>query len=93
MPKRKHFYQQYEPLPGSHKQRNRARNILTCKENSENSWIISGGENEHLVIRRFGGFFLCDCDIATNEKKICSHVIKVLMELGQFPTEPKLVTK
>jgi hypothetical protein len=82
----------YQALPGTHRQRSRARNLLVCTENSNDSWIVSGGENEHLVIRRYG-VFLCDCYASEKEKKLCSHIIKVQMTLGQFPTAPILVTK
>lgn len=82
----------YKALPGTNKQRNRARNLLKCVENSKDSWTVSGGENEHLVIKRYGQL-LCDCYAAAEEKKLCSHVIKVQMVLGQFPTAPILVTR
>ena len=88
MPKSKNAGMNYTKLPGSHRQRNRARLVLKCIEESDNTWIVSGGEDEHLVVRR-NGVFLCDCHVSKAEK-ICSHVIKVQMVLGIFP-EPTLV--
>jgi hypothetical protein len=84
--------QYYQALPGTNRQRGRARNLLKCVTNSQDSWIVSGGENEHLVIRKYGQY-LCDCYASETEKKLCSHIIKVQMELGVFPTQPILVTK
>ena len=81
----------YQALPGSNKQRNRARNLLKC-EPITGGWRIYGGENEHIV-RPTPDNLICDCNVYLKENKLCSHVIKVLMELGQFPTEPILVTK
>lgn len=89
MSKKKKQY--YIKLPGSHKQRNRARNLLKC-EVLPDGWNIYGGDQPHKVVQ-IGTELACDCDVYNREEKLCSHVIKVLMELGKFPTEPILVIK
>lgn len=82
-------FQYYKPLPGTARQRNRARNLLKC-EPVKGGWIISGGDNEHFV-KPLNDNLVCDCNVAVKENKLCSHVIKVQMVLGVFPTEPILV--
>lgn len=88
MKKQKKQYR-YIKLPGTHKQRNRARNLLKCHQVNGNTWVINGGEGEH-VVKLYVEELSCSCDVFQKEKKLCSHVIKVQMELGIFP-ERKLV--
>lgn len=80
---------QYQKLPGSHKQRNRARNLLKCQKAGD-KWLVYGGEASHYVTQN-GSEFECDCGVCQNENKLCSHIIKVKMELSLFPLEPVLV--
>jgi hypothetical protein len=89
MSKKKHL--QYQALPGTHRQRNRARLLLKCTA-IKGGWLITGGENEHIVTPTQDKF-ICDCNVYLIENKLCSHVIKVQMELGIFPTQPELVMK
>ena len=72
----------FRKLPGSHKMRNRARNLLKCHETSKGNWIVWGGDNQH-TIKQDENTFECDCNIYL-EKNICSHVIKVKMSIGEF---------
>ena len=72
----------FKKLPGSHKQRNRARNLLHC-ESFLHGWRVWGGENSHFV-EMMGTELGCDCEINKNGQ-ICSHIIKVQMKLGAFP--------
>ena len=83
--------QYYQALPGTSRQRNRARHLLKC-EAIKGGWLITGGENNH-VVNPTQDKFICDCNVYLKENKLCSHVIKVQMELGLFPTEPILVKK
>jgi hypothetical protein len=76
-------------LPGTYKQRNRARNLLKLEKVAD-GWKITGGESDHLVVQ-VGTDLTCDCVIFSRDNKICSHIIKVEMELGIFPTFPILV--
>ena len=85
-------YLHYIKLPGSNKQRNRARNLLKCMSNGDGSWLITGGESPHIV-SQIGTELSCDCRIWNVENKLCSHIIKVKMELGMFPTKPIGVMK
>lgn len=78
-------------LPGSNKQRNRARNLLKL-EKVPDGWRITGGESDHLVIQ-VGTELTCDCDIFTKQDRLCSHIIKVQMELGLFPEFPIILTE
>jgi hypothetical protein len=81
MPKRK--ARLFQKLPGSHRQRNRARNLLHC-ESFSHGWRVWGGENVHFV-EKVGTELACDCDVFNKENKLCSHIIKVQMSLGIFP--------
>ena len=74
---------EFKRLPGSNRQRNRARNLLKCAT-TPNGWEVYGGENTHLVVQ-IGTDLACDCDVYNKEEKICSHIIKVQMDLGIFP--------
>lgn len=74
-------------LPGTFKQRNRARNLLRAEKLESGAWKITGGESDHIVIQA-GADLHCDCVICNRDKKICSHIIKVQMELGYSPRSP-----
>ncbi len=81
----------YVKMPGSSRQRNRARHLLKCDKVGLNTWVVSGGENAHTVkIGSLGGYE-CDCRVYRIEEKLCSHIIKVRMERNDFPSEPVLV--
>lgn len=86
MPKKK---MQYKKMPGSHRQRNRAKHLLKCNPIVD-GWYVYGGENGH-VVKQIGTELTCDCDVYNKEDKLCSHIIKVQMELNLFPSEPVLV--
>jgi hypothetical protein len=88
MPKRKAM--KYVPLPGSHKQRNRARHLLKI-EIVQGGYKVTGGREDHFVSEIDADLTLaCDCEVY-KKTDICSHIIKVQMELGQFPPGPLLV--
>lgn len=80
---------QYKKMPGTARQRNRARHILKCDKAGE-KWLVYGGDASHYVSQTEEGFS-CECNVFQKEKKLCSHIIKVRMILGLFPTEPILV--
>lgn len=86
MPKKKY---RYIKLPGTHRQRNRARNLLKC-QSIDTGWQVWGGEGSHFVTKNDKENFVCSCDVYQKENKLCSHIIKVQMQLGIFP-ERKLV--
>lgn len=73
----------FNKLPGSHRQRNRARNILQCAPHLH-GWHVWGGEKTHFV-EKIGTELVCDCDVFNKENKLCSHIIKVQMSLSIFP--------
>jgi hypothetical protein len=75
----------YRKLPGSHRQRNRARKILQCKWISDDNLLVWGGREEHTVIYHGINEYVCDCTHFVQHKTICSHVIKVMMNEGVFP--------
>jgi hypothetical protein len=81
----------YEKMPGTHRQRNRAKHVLMC-EKVIDGWNITGGREIHKVIQ-VGTDLTCDCIIFKSEDRLCSHIIKVQMELGLFPASPVLVKK
>lgn len=73
-----------KPLPGSQRQRQRAKRILSCVHVSEGFWRVWGGENEHIV--KDGIPYLCDCKIMMEKQRpICSHIIRVMIENGELP--------
>jgi len=91
-------------MPGSRVQRHYAKKILRCEQIDNETWKVWGGQNEHLVKN-----WQCDCWQATTNKKICSHIIRIMMETTDvpffqraqtaqvvrfiFPKQGKLVTK
>ena len=78
-------------MPGSHRQRNRAKHILKCHTVAPGMWAISGGRDPHIVTQVDQENFHCDCNVFS-QSGFCSHIIKVQMELGQFPSGPILVS-
>ena len=71
-------------LPGGHRQRSRARNILKAERITESNWRVSGGQNEHTVMIEgvFGKYeYICDCGFVEKE---CSHILCVMLQ-----TEPE----
>lgn len=68
-------------LPGSQRQRQRAKRLLSCKHISEGFWRVWGGVDEHIV--KEGKPYLCDCKIIMEKQSdICSHIIRVMIEKG-----------
>jgi len=66
--------------------RNRARNLLKCHRVNDKLWLIWGGEANHNV-KVNDDIFSCDCGPFTNgQVDLCSHIIKVKMEMGIFPS-------
>jgi hypothetical protein len=63
-----------EKLPGTANQRRRARQRLICRQMAEDEWLVWGGSEEHLVKN-----WQCDCKHATVNKKICCHVIRIML--------------
>lgn len=81
----------YVKMPGSSRQRNRAKRLLKCVSVGQNIWVVSGGKDAHTVkIGSLGGYE-CDCKVYRVDEKLCSHIIKVRMERNDFPTKPVLV--
>lgn len=79
-----------KPFPGSHRQRQRARDVLHCQNVAGPYWRVWGGENEH-VVKAEGKVYLCDCRIMMEKQNtICSHIIKVRMEVGDFPNDSQV---
>lgn len=82
---------QYVKMPGSSRQRNRARHLLKCESVGTNTWKVLGGRDAHTVkIGEMGGYE-CDCKVYQAENKLCSHIIRVRMERNDFPSGPVLV--
>ena len=68
-------------LPSGHRQRSRARNILSAEQIAATQWRVSGGENLHLVSiypSQTGYDYTCDCGFT---EKICSHKLAVMLQL------------
>lgn len=72
-----------EPQPGSYKQRHYARYVLSCIRIDDTSWKVWGGQSEHIIMEiptKNGTGYRCDCELFTNEKRVCSHIIKIILQ-------------
>ena len=74
-----------QTLPGSHKQRNRARKLLNATLTSPaGQWLVNGGENDHIVMTDPNGEsfdYACDCWHWNEKFSPCCHIIRVMMTL------------
>lgn len=68
----------------SRKKSVRARYKLSLRQLSDKTFIVSGGESDHLVIdnRDIDQGFSCDCRSGV-ENHNCSHVFRVLMRVDE----------
>jgi len=72
-------------LPGSQRMRHRAKVLLKAHRVNDRLWIVSGGEASHSV-KVDDGYYSCDCKHWEMRSTPCSHIIKVKMEKGIFPS-------
>jgi hypothetical protein len=72
-------------LPGTQRQRAAAKNILVCEKINSHTFQVWGGRDKHVVKKLWILRYSCDCYCNTVEKKICSHIIKVMMFEGVYP--------
>ncbi|MEM2900872.1 MAG: helix-hairpin-helix domain-containing protein, partial [Thermoplasmata archaeon] len=56
---------------------------LSVKACGEYKWIVSGGREEHKVIRFVG--LECDCKDFMSRRKDCKHILAVKREIGILP--------
>lgn len=65
------------PLPGSKKQRHRARSMLKYQKLSDSVRLVWGGDEMHFI-RYENNNYSCDCYCNKQAGKLCSHIIKIL---------------
>jgi len=65
------------PLPGSKHLRRRAARVLHCKKTSDEIWEVTGGRETHTITN-----LKCDCRVAQEENRMCSHLYRVVLAIS-----------
>jgi len=66
---------------GTKKVRNRAYHKLQCRKTGASTWLVWGGESEHVVTSLGDGNFSCDCKWGARTGGTCSHKARVGIEI------------
>jgi hypothetical protein len=57
---------------------------LKCHHVTKDTWTVWGGRDTHTIKDYGENYYECDCD-SYKVNNVCSHIIRVKMELKEFP--------